>query len=136
MASRDQIRPDKLYGADLCWVFLIFYSCFTTSPHILQLFGRMLQQGFAVKLQRGFVGEETSHDFPSGWVDNDLIFVFEGTDPLISSEVRKTCMAFVSFDMMGWCLTFSFSDTTSGLKKKVNLSEKETQMMWLLWSAA
>ena len=56
-------------------------SCFKTSPQLLQLFRRMLQCCFAVKLQKCFMDYATSLDFPSsrGWVDNDWIHPLKET---------------------------------------------------------
>ena len=53
--------------------FIIIFVCFKTSPHLLQLFQRMQQGCFAVKLQKCFLDNETSPNFPSawGWADND-----------------------------------------------------------------
>ena len=49
---------DEMYGAILC----IFSSCFP--PHLLQLFRRMLQCCFDVKLQKCVVDYKTSPDVP------------------------------------------------------------------------
>ena len=51
---------------------MIFHLFFEASQ--LQLFRRMLQCCFAVKLERCLVDDKTLHDFPSAWLcgDNDL----------------------------------------------------------------
>ena len=53
--------------------FYVFVLCFKRGPHLLQLFSRMLQRCFTVKLQKCFVDCKTSPDW---------IFIFEGTFPL------------------------------------------------------
>lgn len=57
-------------------VFLCSFLRFKTSPFLLQLFRRMLQRCFAVKLLKCFADEEPSPSFPSlwGWIVNDRIF--------------------------------------------------------------
>ena len=61
---------------------LLQFSCFLRfhhiSLHLRRLFRRTLQHRFAVKLQKCFVGYETSPNFPSAWgrVETDWLFYF------------------------------------------------------------
>ena len=61
------------------------FVCFKTSPHRLQLFRRTLWRCFAVK--ECFVNYKNSPNIPStwGWVNDDLIFIFGWTYPLMIS---------------------------------------------------
>ena len=62
---------------------------FKTSLRLLQLFRRTLQHCFAVKLQKCFVDDKTSPDFPLAWgqVDSDSIYFLGRTVPLKRSTV-------------------------------------------------
>ena len=66
------IEPDELSAEIYC------FKCFKTGPPLPQVLRRMLRRCFAVKLQKCFVGYETSPDFPPAWngVDKDRIFLF------------------------------------------------------------
>lgn len=72
------IMQDKLYWRVLSCVVFFFLSFFSVLFILSQLFGRMLQVCFAVKLQPCFANYKCSYNFPLpwGWADDDWIFWF------------------------------------------------------------
>ena len=62
------LTPEKQYGASSCcmwFFFLLFLLHFKTSPHLLQLFRRILQLCFDVKLQECFLDNKTLSTLPT-----------------------------------------------------------------------
>ena len=71
-------------------MFLWLFLCFKSSLQLLQLFSRMLQLCFTVKLQKCFVDYDTSPDFiSSGGGEEDFISSGGGEEDFISSGGRE-----------------------------------------------
>ena len=62
---------------------------FKLSPRLLQFFSRMLQRCYAVKLQKCFVSNETSPDFPSAWGEEIMTEFYFVAEPFVLSQISK-----------------------------------------------
>ena len=114
-----------------CWGFHSFgfltdelkvsdvFECFKTSPHLLQLFRRMLQRCEAPDM---FCGYETPLSFPSasGWVDNDWILIFGWTYPLTKPASQ---MSLFSVFIIGANFKVWFKETKEKLPTHIQITE-------------
>ena len=78
--------PAKPYGAISCFVVVIFFLHFKTSPHLLQLFRKMLRGCFSLWSCRIVANHGNSFSPGSssawGWIDDDRAFICGWTVPL------------------------------------------------------
>ena len=124
---RTWIKLDELYGDILFLV--IFYFFKKTSPHQLQLFGRMLQHCFTVKLQKMLCGLLTVGQ-QGGRGDNHWTQDFYQTFTLKSWIKRDARVVFFSFSVF----TNLFPDSlTRKRKRKVNSSSPSVSHVSWSW---